>query len=129
MTFRVLVDSPDPVARQSLVRGLRRDAFKVLPACPAGSAVGSVLEKEPDILVLDIDRGPCCTGEMILELRKARPHLRIIVLGKSSSVEHADILDGVFTYMTKPVGKQLAEVVEAAGRALARRQVEEESRS
>ena len=41
------------------------------------------------------------------------------------------MLDEVFTYMTKsavkPAGKELAEAVEAAGRALMRRQIEEKS--
>lgn len=124
MSFRVLVSSSDPAAR-SLVESLRRDGFQVILPRASRSVMECVLDDNPDILVLDIDRDQDAPEQTIHALRKVRPHLRIIVLGTASSIEHADVLDEVFTYMTQPVGRELAEVVEAAGRALERRKIEE----
>ena len=124
MTFRVLVSSSDPAAK-SLVESLRRDGFQVILPRASRSVMECVLDDNPDILVLDIDHDQDAPEQTIHALRKIRPHLRIIALGTASSIEHADVLDEVFTYMTQPVGKELAEVVEAAGRALERRKIEE----
>jgi len=125
MPFRVLVSSPVPAAARSLVKSLRRDGFEVILPRDARSVMDCVLDDHPDILVLDIDRAQDAPEQTIHALRKVRPHLRIIVLSTASPVEHADVLDEVFSYLTKPVGRDLAEVVEAAGRALERRRIEE----
>ncbi len=125
MPFRVLVSSPVPAAARSLVKSLRRDGFEVILPRAARSMMECVLDDNPDILVLDIDRDGDAPEQTIHALRKVRPHLRIIVLSTASSIEHADVLDEVFSYVTKPAGKELAEVVEAAGRALERRKIEE----
>lgn len=125
MPLRVLVGSPDSSASGILERDLNRRGYELLAPCLPQDAMEAVLREEPDILVLDIDRDQDAPGRMIHALRKARPHLRVIALSAASSIEHADVLDEVFTYMTKPVAKELVEAVKAAGRALERRRIEE----
>ena len=127
MSFRVLVSSPVPAVAKSLVKSLGHDGFKVVLMDASRSVMDCVLDAHPDILILDIDRAQDAPEQTIHALRKVRPHLRIIALGAASPIEHADVLDEVFSYLTRPVGRELAEVVEAAGRALERRKLEEGS--
>lgn len=118
----VLVSSLDDSMATLLKDRLSPEPFLFLPSCGMRSVVETVVDKEPDILVLDVDQAETSALEAVRALREVRPGLPIIVLSAASSMRDAAFIEqGVFYYTVKPGGDELAEAVRAAGRNIVKK--------
>lgn len=111
----------DPAIARMLPAALDGRRFSLL-SCPEAELETFLTQEPVDILVYDTEQAAVHPREAVRSLRRMRPGLRIIVLSGTPPEENIELIEeGIFFYMVKPVGRELAEVVEAAGRVLAAR--------
>jgi two-component system phosphate regulon response regulator PhoB len=123
MTAHVLVVDPDPAIRQLLVLNLTRAGHDVASCLDAESALLTVDERLPDMLLLEWDL-PGQSGQTLirrLRCRAATRDLPIIMLSARAG-EHDKILaleSGADDYLTKPFNPR--ELLARIGAVLRRR--------
>lgn len=119
--FKVLVISSDGAMQKFVEERLRRSEFVVVPVQPGPAFLKTVRQEHPQIAVIDCVPFRLETSQMEIALLKdIQPDVRIIALSEESSVEDAKIVEqGIFYYMTAPVGAELIQVIKAAGRSIA----------
>ncbi len=101
---KVLVVDDEAVVVNSIRRSLARKAFKVEEAFSAKEAMSRVASGNYDVVLLDM-RLPDADGlELVSDIRKARPRLRIVIITGYASIETAveAIKRGAHDYMAKP---------------------------
>lgn len=123
MTAHVLVVDPDPVIRQLLDLNLTRAGHAAASCLDAESALVSIDEGAPDMLLLEWDL-PGRSGESLIRRLRARAATRelpIIMLAARAG-EHDKILaleSGADDYLTKPFNPR--ELLARIGAVLRRR--------
>jgi CheY-like chemotaxis protein len=101
---KVLVVDDEAVVVNSIRRSLARKAFKVEEAFSAKEAMSRVASGNYDVVLLDM-RLPDADGlELVSDIRKARPRLRIVIITGYASIDTAveAIKRGAHDYMAKP---------------------------
>jgi len=124
----ILIAEDEKSARTSLAALLEGEGYAVLTAGDGDAALGMILERRPDLALLDI-RMPGLDGLGVLaRLREAGCESAVIVMtafGTSATAIQAMKL-GAFDYVTKPL--DIAEVVIMIERGLEHRQLARELR-
>jgi DNA-binding NtrC family response regulator len=117
------VISPHDGIREILASAPSSSGFDIIDVRPGPGVVDVARREQPQIAIIDgiHERAEAALLEIAL-LKAIRPEVQIIVLSEQSSVRDARIVElGVFYYMTAPPGQELIRVIEAANRALARK--------
>lgn len=116
LSLKVLVVDDEPPIRKLLRLGLRAQGCEVLEA-PNAKAALELLEKAPDVVVLDLGLPDMKGLDLLQRMRAEREALPIIVLSsrddEAGKVEALDL--GADDYVTKPFGmEELAARMRAA---------------
>ncbi|OLD76660.1 MAG: hypothetical protein AUG87_07810 [Candidatus Rokubacteria bacterium 13_1_20CM_4_70_14] len=115
---RVLVVDDDPLTRSLLSIALQSQAFEVIPAGDAGTALEHVRSEAPEIVILDL-RLPGLDGmEALRKFKEIAPELPVVILtgyGDVPSAVEAMRL-GAYDFLTKPV--EPAKILVVVRRAL-----------
>jgi DNA-binding NarL/FixJ family response regulator len=116
MNIRVLVAEDHPVVREGVIRALAHDsAIEVVGAADNGDmAMVLAHEREPDVMVLDLNM-PGLGGAGVLErLRTELPHIRALVMSADESPESVlhSVGAGAAGYLSKgTTGEELRQAV------------------
>jgi DNA-binding response OmpR family regulator len=105
-TRKILVVNDDPDMGHLLEQLLRRAGFLPLLASDCSGALALAELEQPDLVVLDIDLGPDCSGLDLLRTLRERLDTPVILL---SGIPAVDVLVqgfdlGADDYITKPFG-------------------------
>ena len=121
---RILVIDDDELVRAALVLLLERAGHEVLEACDGTNAVRILKVDLPDLVVTDIIMPEIEGFQVIREIRKVAPGLKIIAISGAASIGSRDILDlarelGADRAFAKPIDRQefmasVAHLLEAA---------------
>lgn len=118
MKYRILVVD-DSFYMRTMLKNLLTDAgYDVVAEAPNGEeAIRLIKETNPDLVTLDVIL-PDTTGlEVLKQLKKETPHLKVIMVsavGQESVVNEA-IESGALAYLVKPFNEdKVVEVVENA---------------
>src|SRR5437867_3544082 len=110
---RVLVVDDDPLTRSLLSIALQSQAFEVIPAGDAGTALEHVRSEAPEVVILDL-RLPGLDGmEALRKLKEIAPQLPVVILtgfGDVPSAVEAMRL-GAYDFLNKPVGSEKILIV------------------
>lgn len=123
----ILVDSPDPNTVEFLRKRLSDDRFNIIIA-NEGQLFGEFAHQEqPQIAIIDrIHERQEIAQQQIAALKKMCPGVRIIAISEESSPDDASIVEqGLFYYLTLPVGEDLIRVIEAGATGLRSRSKEQ----
>src|SRR5262245_62009989 len=103
---RILIVDDDHVQIDVVSFLLRRDGFEPVAAYDAASAVRLFAEKQPDLVILDVNLGDADGRDLLRQFRKDRPRVFILMLTALSAEEdRVDGLElGADDYLTKPFG-------------------------
>lgn len=119
MTLRTLIADDEPIARQVL-----REELEALPdieivgeADTGSTALSSILEHRPDLVLLDLEM-PLMGGLDVVRQLKTTPHMPVIVIVTAYDSYAIQAFDaGAVDYLLKPVAQaRLAEAVDRARR-------------
>ncbi|MEW9551512.1 response regulator [Nonomuraea sp. NPDC050783] len=122
--MRVILAEDSTLLREGLVRLLEEEGHEVLAAVGDGEAlVGAVEAEEPDVVVVDVRMPPTHTDEGLraaLEIRRRRPHVKVLVLSQYVEKKYATELmsgnvDGV-GYLLKDRVAQVSDFLDALER-------------
>jgi DNA-binding response OmpR family regulator len=115
----VLVVEDDPAIRSGLIRGLTDRGHAVSAASTGMSALQSVVDEPPDVVVLDLGL-PDVDGQQVLTMLRSVSAVPVVVV--SARDRDADVIAaldaGADDYVVKPVG---TEQLDARLRAVLRR--------
>src|SRR5438093_10811886 len=110
---RVLVVDDDPLTRSLLSIALQSQAFEVISAGDAGTALEQVRSEVPEVVVLDL-RLPGLDGmEALRKFKEMAPQLPVVILtgfGDVPSAVEAMRL-GAYDFLTKPVDPEKILIV------------------
>ena len=113
----ILVVDDDESIRKYLRRILETHGYEVLDACDGNAAIERYVEREPDLVVLDILMPGKDGIETLFELKKNDKHIKIIIMSGGGRLRPDNYLEiaemvGVCAAMKKPFAKEefLAEV-------------------
>jgi DNA-binding NtrC family response regulator len=101
---KVLVVDDEPVVVNSIRKTLVRKAFKVQEAFSGKEALSRIASETFDLVLLDM-RLPDANGlELINDIRKSKPNLRVVIVTGYASIDTAveAIKRGADDYMAKP---------------------------
>lgn len=100
----VLVVEDESVLSRNIARRLNRDGLEVVTAPNRASAMKVFLEKNVDILCLDVELPDGDGLDLLAEFRRTRPDLPAIVITAftNSSIRNRAAELGVLNYITKP---------------------------
>lgn len=100
----ILIVDDEPIITRALSRAFSKDPFDVLIAHDGRKGLQTILQKNPDLILLDIMM-PGFTGLEVLEkMRKSNVHIPVILMtayGDANTEKKAKEL-GVAAYLTKP---------------------------
>ncbi|GAA3158612.1 response regulator transcription factor [Planomonospora alba] len=122
--MRVILAEDSTLLREGLVRLLEEEGHEVLAAVGDGQALlGAVAAQEPDAVVVDVRMPPTHTDEGLraaLEIRRLRPHVKVLVLSQYVEKKYATELmsgdiDGV-GYLLKDRVAQVGDFLDALER-------------
>ena len=117
----VLVVDDDPALVRSLRRRLESEGLDVRDAGDAG-AVARELEREPDVVLLDLQLGDSSGLEVMRQTRSRSPDSEIIVMTGYASVDSVVecMRSGAFDYLEKPF-EDSERLLQTLRRAIERR--------
>jgi DNA-binding NtrC family response regulator len=118
--IRLLVDSPDPGTVLFLRGRLAADHFRVTSVGLDTDFLDLVRRERPHLVVIDhVDERQDLARARIAELKGFCPDVRVIAVSGNPSVRDAAVIEqGVFYYLTLPVGRELVRVIEAGANAV-----------
>ncbi len=102
--IRVLLVDDEQAFVDTLAQRLKMRELKVQAVYDGQQALSQVKEEEPDVMVLDLKMPGMHGMEVLREIRKAYPRLKVIVLtgyGTDKDAEEAKRLGG-FDFLKKP---------------------------
>lgn len=100
----VLVIEDEAIFLRNIARYLRGQGFEVLTATTCALAMRNFLERDVDVLCLDVNLPDGNGLELLAEIRKTKPNLPTIVITASASEATRNRATelGVLAYFTKP---------------------------
>ena len=125
--MRILIVDDEEVLRDVLEVVLRREGFDVLPAASGEEALNLLDGEEVDLVILDVMLPGISGIDTLRAIRIANPHLPVIVITASSSIDGAieAMKHGAFHYIPKPFRNE--EVVLTVNKALEQRRLSREN--
>lgn len=113
--IRILVDSPDPNTVEFLRKQLSDVRFKIIATNKEQHFSELARREQPHIVVIDrIHERLQTAQQQIIALHEAHPEVRIIAISEQSSPSDAPVIEqGLFYYLTLPVGAELIRIIEA----------------
>jgi len=102
--IKVLVVDDEVAFANTLAQRLKMRDLKATTAYDGDEALSKVKEEEPDVMVLDLKMPGKHGMEVLQEIKKAYPHIQVIVLtghGTEKDEEDAKRLGG-FDFLNKP---------------------------
>ncbi len=125
--IRILVDSPDPTTVPFLRKRLSNARFKIVTANEGQRFSDSAHRIQPHIAIIDrIHERQEIARQQIAALQEACPEVRIIAISELPSSDDASVVEqGLFYYLTLPVGDELIRVIEAGATGLRSRSNEQ----
>lgn len=118
----ILVDSPDSRIGATLRHCLSLQRFRIVDSRAHANFIELVRRERPAITI--IDRVNECQDAALLKIAIVKdycPDTRIVAISACPSTADAAIVEqGVFYYLTDPVGNELIRIIEAAIRTLGR---------
>jgi diguanylate cyclase (GGDEF)-like protein len=121
--YRVLVVDDDPVAGELQVSALRRAGMRAVQVVHPFGVMGPLRDLAPDLILLDMDLGPCSGRELAAALRQQDEFAGTPIVFLSSVGEIDRQLEarsvGAEDFLVKPIApaRLVAEVSLRAGRA------------
>ena len=117
----ILVDSPDSHVSAALRHCPSLHRFRIVDARAHANFIELVRRERPAITI--IDRINECQDAALLKIAIVKDHCpdtRIVAVSACPSTADAAVVEqGVFYYLTDPVGNELIRIIEAAVRTLA----------
>lgn len=100
----ILVVDDDEVLRSQLQRAFVRRGFTVRCADGYEAAVSQASEFKPELAIIDLKMSGKSGIELLVELRRLLPHIKVVVLTGYASIGNAvdAIKLGAVNYVTKP---------------------------
>ncbi len=116
--YRVLVVGEDGAAtRKRLLAELDSQEFRIVLAPSIQRFLQFARRFRPDAAVLDLALGRGVVGLLIAVLKENAPSVRIIAVSETPSLDDGPIVEqGLFYYLTGPIGSDLVELLRAAAR-------------
>lgn len=113
--IRILVDSPDPKTVEFLKKQLSDARFKIIATNKGQHFLELARREQPHIVVIDrIHERQEIVRQQIMALHEVRPEIRIIAISEQSSPNDAPVIEqGLFYYLTLPIGAELIRIIEA----------------
>jgi DNA-binding NtrC family response regulator len=101
---KVLVVDDEPVVVNSIRKTLARRAFKVAEAFSGREALSRVTSESFDLVLLDMKLPDANGLELVSDLKKRKPGLRVVIVTGYASIDTAveAIRRGANDYMAKP---------------------------
>jgi len=102
---RVLVVDDDATLRETLVDFLAARSYRVLAAADAVSAIRTIAETEPHVMLLDIDMPSLSGTDALPTIRAMAPGTVVIMVSGTSdeAIAKRALAFGAFDYIVKPV--------------------------
>lgn len=113
----MLVATQDRHVEEMLLSLLDAESYSVDFSKKGSEVLLMIMEKDIDLVVLDLDLLGMTGMEILPIIRKSKPHLPVIVIGEDYSIKTAEEIakEGVLYYLLKPVdGKELGQLIKAA---------------
>ena len=125
--MRVLIVDDEEVLRDVLEVVLRREGFDVVSAASGEEALSMLDGEEVDLVILDVMLPGISGIDTLRAMRISNPHLPVIVITASSSIDGAieAMKHGAFHYIPKPFKND--EVVLTVNKALEQRRLSREN--
>jgi DNA-binding NtrC family response regulator len=125
--MRILIVDDEEVLRDVLEVVLRREGFDVLSAATGEEALNALDGEEIDLVILDVMLPGISGIDTLRAVRISNPHLPVIVITASSSIDGAieAMKHGAFHYIPKPFRNE--EVVLTVNKALEQRRLSREN--
>ena len=125
--MRVLIVDDEEVLRDVLEVVLRREGFDVVSAASGEEALSMLDGEEVDLAILDVMLPGISGIDTLRAMRISNPHLPVIVITASSSIDGAieAMKHGAFHYIPKPFKND--EVVLTVNKALEQRRLSREN--
>ena len=114
---RILVVDDDRTIRDLVTRVLQSRGYAVIPAATALDALGSMVERLPDLILLDIMMPVMDGRDMLERVRHSTRSSGIPVVIMSAAVVRGEHVDGADAVLAKPF--DLGELVDTVDRLLA----------
>jgi two-component system, OmpR family, response regulator len=104
----VLVVDDEPAIGELVSMVLRYEGWNVTVAADGDGAIRSASGYSPDVVVLDVMLPDMSGLDVLVELRRMRPHLPVLLLTAKDTVEEriAGLTAGCDDYVTKPFSVQ-----------------------
>jgi two-component system, OmpR family, KDP operon response regulator KdpE len=120
--FSVLVVDDEPALRKTIRASLAASGFSVEEAETGGDAVGAVLQRPFDLVLLDVNMPGMGGIEACQQIRALAPRMGIIMVTvRDAEEDQVEALEaGADDYVTKPF--RLRELIARSGAVLRRRQ-------
>jgi two-component system response regulator HydG len=117
---KVLVVDDEPVVVNSIRKTLARKAFKVAEAFSGKEALSRIMAENFDMVLLDMKLPDANGLELISDIKKRKPNLRVVIVTGYASIDTAveAIKRGANDYMAKPFTPE--ELFSTASRVLDR---------
>lgn len=102
--IKVLLVDDEAAFRLTTAKILEREGFEVDTACDGESALACICDREPDVVVLDVDMGGSDGNAALDVIKQTHPMVAVIMLtGHDNTYSVIDaVYDGAFDYLTKP---------------------------
>ncbi len=125
--IRILVDSPDPNTVEFLRKRLSDARFKIVTANEGQRFSELAHREQPQIAIIDrIHERQAIARQQIAALQEACPGVRIIAISERPSSDDASVVEqGLFYYLTLPIGDELIRLIEAGATGLRSRSNEQ----
>ncbi len=112
----VLVASKDKESVRLLAESFETRNWELKVAHSDAEIFERLAEDYPDFLILDLETTDLKPGILVSIIHYIAPALRVIALTGHSTLEDAAVIEkGVFYYTTKPVEKELVELIQKKG--------------
>lgn len=127
----ILVDSTDPNTVEFLRKRLSDARFMIITTNKKQCFSEIAQREQPQIAIVDrIHERQEIARQNIAELQEICPGVRIIAISEQPSLEDASVIEqGLFYYLTLPIGNELIRVIEAGAIGLTRQSYESYRRS
>ena len=116
--LRVLIVDDEADIREMLTDLLAAEGYDVGTAGDGATALKSVVERRPDLVLLDVDMPRLRGVEALVAIRELAPDTKVIMMSGKADVEEAkrSLASGAFDYINKPF--DLAYLAQAIRTAL-----------
>ena len=127
----ILVDSTDPNTVEFLRKRLSDALFMIITTNKKQCFSEIAQREQPQIAIVDrIHERQEIARQNIAELQEICPGVRIIAISEQPSLEDASVIEqGLFYYLTLPIGNELIRVIEAGAIGLTQQSYESPWRS